>query len=63
MVENESDNVTCSRAGQASQEKMRCTASSTQMLINACFVLETKLVPHTKFGKCGDFFEPTLKNV
>ena len=31
------------------------------MLINACFVLETKLVPNTKFGKCGDFLTHVKK--
>lgn len=31
------------------------------MLINACFVLETKLVPNTKFGKCGDFLTHAKK--
>lgn len=40
---------------------MRCTASFTQMLINAYFVLETKLVPNTKFRKCGDFLNPRKK--
>lgn len=32
-----------------------CAHSFAQMLTNACFVLETKLVPNTKCRKCGDF--------
>ena len=59
-MERESDKERDMLQGWArsAREKMRRTASFTQMLINACFVLETKLVPNTKFQKCGDFLNP-----
>lgn len=58
LVERESDKERDMLQGWAREPgKMRCTAGFTQMLINACFVLETKLVPNTKF-ESGDFLNP-----